>query len=71
LSFTPLLVVNDKGKVFSGRETLKTAKVTAKVVGDGAGGPSSYVPTSVAPPAPAPPASKISPSVLPAPPAWA
>jgi len=37
LSFTPLLVVNDKGKVFSGREMLKTAKVTAKVVGDGAG----------------------------------
>jgi len=37
VSFTPLLVVNDKGKVFSGRDNLKTAKVTAKVVGGGAG----------------------------------
>jgi len=37
VSFTPLLVVNDKGKVFSGRDKLKTAKVTAKVVGAGAG----------------------------------
>jgi large subunit ribosomal protein L21 len=36
-SFTPLLVVNDKGKVFSGRDKLKTATVTAKVVGDGSG----------------------------------
>lgn len=37
LSFTPLLVVNDKGTVFSGRNELKSAKVTAKVVGDGSG----------------------------------
>ncbi|MEE9298023.1 MAG: 50S ribosomal protein L21 [Acidimicrobiia bacterium] len=37
VTFTPLLVVNDKGKVFSGRDKLKTAKVTAKVIGDGAG----------------------------------
>ncbi len=37
LTFTPLLVVNDKGKVFSGRDKLKTAKVTAKVIGGGAG----------------------------------
>ena len=37
ISFTPLLVVNDKGKVFSGRDKLKTATVTAKVVGDGSG----------------------------------
>ncbi len=37
VSFTPLLVVNDKGKVFSGRETLKTAKVSAKVISEGAG----------------------------------
>ena len=32
VTFTPLLVVNDKGKVYSGREKLKTAKVKAKVV---------------------------------------
>ena len=37
VEFTPLLVVNAKGKVFSGRDTLKTAKVTAKVVGTAAG----------------------------------
>ncbi len=37
LSFTPLLVVNDKGKVFSGRDKLKTAKVTAKVITEGSG----------------------------------
>ncbi len=37
VTFTPLLVVNDNGKVFSGRDKLKTAKVTAKVIGDGAG----------------------------------
>jgi large subunit ribosomal protein L21 len=37
VEFTPLLVVDDKGKVFSGREKLKTAKVTAKVVGTSAG----------------------------------
>ncbi len=37
LSFTTKLVVNDKGKVFSGRETLKTAEVTGKLDGDGAG----------------------------------
>ncbi|MBU1226175.1 MAG: 50S ribosomal protein L21 [Actinobacteria bacterium] len=37
VDFTPLLVVDAKGKVFSGREQLKTAKVTAKVVGTSAG----------------------------------
>ena len=37
VEFTPLLVVDSKGKVFSGREKLKTAKVTAKVVGTAAG----------------------------------
>jgi len=37
VDFTPLLIVDDKGKVFSGREKLKTAKVTAKVVGTSAG----------------------------------
>jgi len=37
VTFTPLLVVDDKGKVISGREQLKTAKVTAKVVGETAG----------------------------------
>jgi len=37
VSFTPLLVVNDKGRVFSGRDKLKTAKVIAKVVGGGDG----------------------------------
>jgi len=37
VTFTPLLVVDDKGKVFSGRDQLKTAKVTAKVVGESAG----------------------------------
>jgi large subunit ribosomal protein L21 len=37
VEFTPLLIVNDKGKVFSGREKLKTAKVTAKVVGTTSG----------------------------------
>ena len=37
IEFTPLLVVDDKGKVFSGREKLKTAKVVAKVVGASAG----------------------------------
>ncbi len=36
VSFIPLLVVNDKGRVFSGRDKLKTAKVTARVVGAGA-----------------------------------
>lgn len=37
ISFTPLLVVDAKGKVYSNREELKTAKVTAKVVGETAG----------------------------------
>jgi len=37
VTFTPLLVVDDKGKVFSGRDELKTAKVTAKVLGETAG----------------------------------
>jgi large subunit ribosomal protein L21 len=37
ITFTPLLVVDDKGKVFSNREELQTAKVTAKVVGESAG----------------------------------
>ncbi|OFW66152.1 MAG: 50S ribosomal protein L21 [Actinobacteria bacterium RBG_16_68_21] len=37
VTFVPLLVVDDKGKVFSGRDQLKTAKVTAKVVGESAG----------------------------------
>jgi large subunit ribosomal protein L21 len=37
LSFTPLLVVDDKGKVYSSRDDLKSAKVTAKVVGESAG----------------------------------
>ena len=34
VTFTPLLVVDDKGKVFSGRDELKNAKVTTRVVGD-------------------------------------
>ena len=37
VEFTPLLVVDDKGKVFSGREKMKNAKVVAKVVGASAG----------------------------------
>jgi len=37
ITFTPLLVVDDKGKVFSNRDELKSAKVTAKVVGESAG----------------------------------
>lgn len=37
ISFTPLLVVDDKGKVYSSRDELKSAKVTAKVVGESAG----------------------------------
>jgi large subunit ribosomal protein L21 len=37
ISFTPLLVVNDKGTVFSGRAELKAASVTAKVVSEGSG----------------------------------
>ena len=37
VEFTPLVVVDAKGKVFSGREKMKTAKVTAKVVGTSAG----------------------------------
>ncbi len=37
VEFTPLLVVDDKGKVFSGREKMKNAKVVAKVIGTSAG----------------------------------
>jgi large subunit ribosomal protein L21 len=37
VTFTPLLLVDDKGKVISGRAELKTAKVTAKVLGETAG----------------------------------
>jgi large subunit ribosomal protein L21 len=37
VTFVPLLVVDDKGTVFSGRDALKSAQVTAKVVGDGSG----------------------------------
>ena len=37
VEFTPLLVVDGKGKVHSGRSKLKTATVTAKVVGTSAG----------------------------------
>jgi large subunit ribosomal protein L21 len=37
ISFTPLLVVDAKGKVYSSRDELKSAKVTAKVVGESAG----------------------------------
>jgi large subunit ribosomal protein L21 len=37
VEFTPLLVVDAKGKVYSGREQLKTAKVKAKVVGEATG----------------------------------
>lgn len=33
VTFTPLLLVDDKGKVTSGREELKNARVTAKVIG--------------------------------------
>src|SRR3970282_2560059 len=36
-SFPPLLVVDNKGKVYSSRDELKSAKVTAKVVGESAG----------------------------------
>ena len=37
VSFTPLLVVDDAGTVFSHREVLKGARVVARVVGDSAG----------------------------------
>jgi len=37
VTFTPVLVVDAKGKVFSGRDELKTAKVTAKVLGETSG----------------------------------
>ena len=37
VTFTPLLVVDDKGNVFSGRKKLESASVTAKVLGDGKG----------------------------------
>jgi large subunit ribosomal protein L21 len=37
VTFTPLLVVDAKGKVYSGRTALETASVTAKVLGDGKG----------------------------------
>lgn len=37
ISFTPLLVVDDAGTVFSHRDVLKGARVVARVVGDSAG----------------------------------
>lgn len=37
VTFTPLLVVDADGTVFSGRAALKSAKVTAKVVGASTG----------------------------------
>jgi len=37
VTFTPVLVVDGKGKVFSGREQLSTATVTARVIGESAG----------------------------------
>lgn len=37
VTFTPLLIVDDKGAVISGRDDLKTAKVTARIVGESAG----------------------------------
>ncbi len=37
LEFTPLLVVDDKGKTRAGKADLSKARVTAKVVGDSAG----------------------------------
>jgi len=37
VSFVPLLVVDDKGKVFSHREQLRDAKVVARIVGVSAG----------------------------------
>jgi large subunit ribosomal protein L21 len=37
ISFTPLLVVDDEGKVFSRRDELASAKVVTRVVGEGAG----------------------------------
>ncbi|HEX5630730.1 MAG TPA: 50S ribosomal protein L21 [Acidimicrobiia bacterium] len=37
ITFTPLLLVDAKGKITSGRDHLKDAKVTAKVVGESAG----------------------------------
>jgi large subunit ribosomal protein L21 len=37
VTFTPLLVVDDAGTVFSHRDVLKGARVVARVVGDSAG----------------------------------
>lgn len=37
VEFTPLLIVDDKGKVRSGRSDLAKAVVTAKVLGEGRG----------------------------------
>ena len=37
ITFTPLLVRDDAGKVFSKREELTDAKVVARIVGEGAG----------------------------------
>jgi len=37
VDFTPLLLVDDAGTVFSNREALKAAKVVARVVGDSSG----------------------------------
>lgn len=37
VEYTPLLIVDDKGKVRSGRSELAKARVTAKVLGEGKG----------------------------------
>jgi large subunit ribosomal protein L21 len=37
LEFTPLLIIDDKGKVRSGKSELSKARVTAKVLGDSKG----------------------------------
>ena len=37
VTFTPLLLVDAKGEVTSGRDDLKNAKVTARVVGESTG----------------------------------
>jgi large subunit ribosomal protein L21 len=37
LEFTPLLIIDDKGKVRSGKSELSKARVTAKVVGEARG----------------------------------
>jgi large subunit ribosomal protein L21 len=37
VTFTPVLFVDDKGTVISGREELRSARVTARVLGESAG----------------------------------